>query len=227
MRWWRIRSTASGRRPWTLRTRTRKPARSQRLGVDVGERLVLGEVLEADHDARPVPRPARAVEAVDVDELAADRLRQPAVDHGLVEPAQQQRGERARGDVEAPPDRRPVARAVGLQRPLAHHRHHAVGEQHVAVVAQRDDVRARHLRIGGERDPHLGDAVVQRRDARAGDGERHEHRRRVESVRGLQPRDAARVDRAVPAGREAHLLRLRRRGAEPKQRATPTAAARM
>ena len=82
----RIAETAWARNPPDAAHGHAEARAAQRRGVHVRERLVLGEVLEADDDPR-AGAPARpvAAEPVGVDELAADRLGQAAVDDLLVE----------------------------------------------------------------------------------------------------------------------------------------------
>jgi len=52
----------------------------------------------------------------------------------------------------------------------------------VLVVAERDDVRARELRVGGERDGDLGEPVVERVDPGVGVGQLDQVRRGVDAV---------------------------------------------
>ena len=68
---------------------------AQRPRVEVRERLVLREGLEADPDPGALAAAPFAAEPVGVGELAADRFGQPAVDDLLVEPAQLEGGEQA------------------------------------------------------------------------------------------------------------------------------------
>ena len=191
-------------------------AGAQRLGVEVGERLVLGEVHVADVDPRAGAAALAAAEAVRVDELAADGLRQPAVVDRLVERAQPERRQHRRGGVQPAPDVARARAAVGAQQPAADDRDHAVGVDHVAVVAQRDDVRARDLRIGGERDRDLGEAVVERARClrRRPSAARTRAWRRVRT-RTCSPTPQPGIHEAIGGCGEPHLLRLRRRSAEP------------
>ena len=128
----RSRRIASGRQPPTERTATRKPP-AQRLGVHAGERLVLGEVLEADHDPRPVTLLRGAAEPVGVDELAADGLGQPAVCRSAWLSWRSARVvSTAEAAFEPAADERPPARAVVAQQLRAHYRHDGVEADHPA-----------------------------------------------------------------------------------------------
>ena len=184
-------------------------AGAQRLGVEVRERLVLGEVLIADDDPRPGLALRGPAEPVGVDELAADRLGQPAVDHLLVEPAQRERGQQPRRGVQAAAQ----VGAVALQQVGAGHRHHPVRPDHALVVAQHLDVGARERGIGGERDGDLGDPVVERLDPGVRDRQPHQRRgRRRRAVRASEAGRAVRVRGAVGRCREPDrwFLRVRR-----------------
>jgi hypothetical protein len=181
---------------------------AQRLGVDVRERLVLVEGLEADADPRPFPACARAAEPVGVGELATHGLGDAAVDDLLVEAAQLQRGEQPRRGVEPAPQPPPVA----AQEAPADDGDDVVLADHVPVVAQREDVRARQLRVGGEDDGDLGDAVVEGLDAGVGDRSRPEDRGGVDAVDPLEAGDAVDVAGAVRPGGEPDLRHLRRAG---------------
>ena len=189
------------------------PARAEGLGVEVGERLVLGEGLVADDDLRPGLALRVPAEPVGVDELPAHRLRQPPVDHLLVEPAQGERVQQPRGRVQAPFE----PGAVALEQGGAHDRHDAVRADHVLVVAQHLDVGARERRIGGERDRDLGDPVVERLDPGVGDGQADEGGgRRRRAVGAFEAGRAVRVRGAVGGGSEPdrRLLSTRRRGGQ-------------
>ena len=175
-------------------------AGAQRLGVEVGERLVLGEVLVADDDPRSRLALGRSAQPVGVDELAAHRLRQPAVDHLLVEPAQGERGEQSRRGVHAAAQ----TGAVALQQVFAGHGHHAVRPDHALVVAQHLDVRPRERGIGGEGDGDLREPVVQRLDPGVRDRQPHQRRgRRPHAVGAPQSGGAVRVRGAVGRCRES------------------------
>ena len=188
---------------------------AQRRGVHVRERLVLGEVLKADDDPR-AGAPARpvAAEPVGVDEVAADRLGQAAVDDLLVERAQLQRREQPGRGVQRPPQRR----AVALQQRRAHGRDDVVRRDHALVVAQHQEVGAREQRVGGERHRDLRLPVVERLDPGVGDLQFHQGAGGVEAIDAAEPGHAVRVAHTVAGGGEPHGRRLRlRRGAEHSQ----------
>jgi hypothetical protein len=121
-----------------------------------------------------------------------------------------QRVKQARGRVEPPAH----PGAVAVEGSGADDRHDAVGADHVAVVAQRDDVRARELRVGRERDGDVGEPVVQRLDSGVGIGQLDQVGRGIGVVDLLQARDAIRVGDAVRGRRELERggLRVRRAG---------------
>ena len=150
--------------------------RPQHLRVHVRERLVLGEVLEADDDPRSRAPPPVAAERIRVDELAADRLRQAPVPDLLVERPQRTRGQYGRGSVQPAAD---VPRSPWPERAQqlgADHRDDRIRADHPAVVAQRQHIRARDLRIRRERHGDLRLTVVERRDAGVRDRQRYERR---------------------------------------------------
>ena len=163
---------------------------------------------------------ARAAEPVGVGELAADGLGHAPVDDLLVEAAQRQRAQQPRRRVEPAPQRPPVA----AQQAPADDGDDVVLADHAPVVAQREDVRARQLRVGGEHDGDLGDAVVEGLDAGVGDRPRREDRGGVDAVDPLEAGDAVDVAGAVRPGREADLRRLAAPGVAVRSAARATRA---
>jgi len=191
-----------------------EPGAAQRLGVQVGQRLVLVERLVADHDPRPAARPSRPAEPVGVDELAADRLRQSPVDHALVEAPQLQRGQQPGCVVQTPPQRR----AIAAQHAAAHDRDDVIGADHVPVVAQGEDVRPRQLRVGRERQGDLGAPVVEGLQPGVGDRQPHIERGRIDAIDALEAGDAVGVHRTARRSGKAHTRRLRTSVPDPDQR---------
>ena len=147
--------------------------RAQRLGVEVREHRVLGEVHVAHRDPRAGLAARVAAEAVGVDELRADRCCEPAVLELLVEPPQVKRRELAPRGVEPAADvTRPAA--VAAQQGTPDHGHDVVFADHAAVVAERQYVGPRDGGAGRERHGDLGEPVVERGHPRVGNRERHE-----------------------------------------------------
>ena len=180
----------------------------------MGERLVLGEGLVADDDPRPGLALRVPAEPVGVDELAAHRLGQPAVDHLLVEPAQGERVQQPRGGVQAAFE----LGAVALEQVVAGaRRHDAVGADH-ALSSRSTLMSGRESAgIGGERDRDLGDPVVERLDPGVGDGQADEGGgRRRRAVGAFEAGRAVRVRGAVGGGSEPdrRLLSTRRGGGQ-------------